>query len=107
MVKPTIHTCSVVINKNGKKKNFFALNGSDFVHDLCTLAVQRVGTRKPWQCGIGKGSSSEQLICWLRYEPREGENDRGTDDLEITVTNPDGTSATIVVPGIPVVDEDP
>jgi hypothetical protein len=108
MVKPTIRKCSVVINKRGKKKIFFALDGSDFVHDRCTLEVKRAGTGKPWPSGIVKEpSSAGQLVCWLQYESREGENDRGTDDLEFTVTNPDGTSAKIEVPRIPVVDEDP
>jgi hypothetical protein len=111
MAPPNPKALKLAINKNGKKKVHFALEGDSFDPANCTLIVRREGESESWECDVIRKKPLPTLLPgWFRYKLKadadEKGDDKDTEDLEFIITNPGSPPVTFPVP-VTVVDDTP
>lgn len=107
MAAPNPKALKLAINKQGKQKVHFALEGDGFDPVNCKLEVGRKGEKPDWQCGVVKKDPVPTLLPgWFKYKPKTKDDGKDTEELEIIITNPGSPPVKFTVP-VTVVDDTP
>ena len=111
MAPPNPKELKLAINKNGKKRVHFVLEGDGFDPANCKLEVGHKGGNPDWECDVVRKKPVPTLLPgWFKYKPKTNADEKGddkdTEDLEFIITNPNSPPVKFTVP-VTVVDDTP